>query len=292
MTGSWETSGEFRAKLREVFDKMDVNKDGTVDEEERAKSSGLLNELHMEFGLRAEVVFESAMTFDDFEAGFVREWEVTSKEQALAEVNVSRAVAEMLAGGSPEMPLKLLEDMSEEELRQFCVTSVAAKVEKLLRLHQEMLKKRRGRGDENSGAEKGNSKFAQGGGGELRTAVYGKLEDFSKGLVEAIGLPDHRLKDAMMREHCKGGDSTETFSPGNYDTTTTPAAEWLVVTDPEEGKRVSNLSEGKRRVRAIEDLRQDDVAKQAGLLEEEILAMQLYTGVLLDLWDVSLKSCM
>ena len=87
------------------------------------------------------------------------------------------------------------------------------------------------------------------------------------------------------------GDSKATFSPGNYDTTTTPEAEWRVVTDPEEGKRVSNLSEGKRRVRAIEDLLQDDCAKQAGLLEEEILAMQLYTGVLLDPCDVSLNAC-
>jgi hypothetical protein len=168
------------------------------------------------------------------------------------------------------------------------MTSVAAKVEELLRLHQETLKKGRGRGDGNSGAEQGNSKFAQGGGGGLRTAVYGKLEDFSKGLVEAIGLPDHRLMDAMMREHCMRGDSKATFSPGNYDTTTTPEAEWRVVTDPEEGKRVSV---GKRLVQALAELKEHPMVQEAGLLDEEILAMQLYTGVLLDPCDVSLNAC-
>ena len=28
------------------------------------------------------------------------------------------------------------------------------------------------------------------------------MEDFTKGLVEKIGLPDPRLMEAMQREHC------------------------------------------------------------------------------------------
>ena len=101
------------------------------------------------------------------------------------------------------------------------------------------------------------------------------MEDFTTGLVGKIGLPDPHLMDAVMREHCMRGDSKLPFSPGNYNTTTTPEAEWLVVTDPEEGARVSV---GARRVRALEDLLLNPSAKEAGLRKEEILALQLYTG--------------
>ena len=79
----------------------------------------------------------------------------------------------------------------------------------------------------------------------------------------------------MEREHCKRGDSKATFSPGNYDTTTTPEAEWRVVTDPEEGKRVSV---GERLVHALAELKKDPMVQEAGLLDEEILALVLYTG--------------
>jgi len=77
------------------------------------------------------------------------------------------------------------------------------------------------------------------------------------------------------------GDSKATFSPGNYGTTTTPEAEWRVVNDPEEGKRVSLDSVDKlhkRRVRALVELREDKEVKDAGLRDEEILALLLYTG--------------
>ncbi|KAJ1471521.1 hypothetical protein T484DRAFT_1977527 [Baffinella frigidus] len=165
--------------------------------------------------------------------------------------------------------------MSQEELRRFCRRSVAAGVEALLRPHREILREGRRQGDGDTIAEQGNSKFAQGG-KVLREATFGKMEDFTAGLVGKIGLPDPRLMDAMMREHCMRGDSKVSFSPGTYDTTTTPQAEWRVVTDPGEGSRVSV---GARRVRALEDLLLDPRAREAGLRKEEILALQLYTGV-------------
>ena len=195
--GGWETTQELQGKLRElkeVFEKMKT--DGAVDAEERAAASGLLNELHMAFGLRATFdEFNGATTFDEFESRLVREWEVTSKEQALAGANMARVVAEILPGGSPEMPLGRLEGMSGEQLQHFC-KSVAAGVEMVLILQQEMLQVRRGRGDGECGAENFNAKFALGEGVELRTASYGKLEDFTTGLLAKIGLPDHRLLEA------------------------------------------------------------------------------------------------
>ena len=55
--GGWETTPELRGKLRElkeVFENMKTN--GAVDADERAAASGLLNELHMAFGLRAQEI--------------------------------------------------------------------------------------------------------------------------------------------------------------------------------------------------------------------------------------------
>ena len=80
-------------------------------------------------------------------------------------------------------------------------------------------------------------------------------------------------------------DSAVTFSPGNYDTTTTPEAEWRVVTDPEEGTRVSV---GARRVQTLAALRENPMVEEAGLRDEEILALELYTGCSL---TVSLSDC-
>ncbi|KAJ1474787.1 hypothetical protein T484DRAFT_1830934, partial [Baffinella frigidus] len=137
---SWECSDELRARLRkvlgEVFTKMDLNTDGKLSTEEMSKTSDLLTELHVEFGLRAEVQFTDSMTFDQFETRLGRELELTRKEQALGGGPVARAVAERLPGGSPEKPLLRLLEMSGEELRHFCRTSVAAGVEHVLRQQQ------------------------------------------------------------------------------------------------------------------------------------------------------------
>ncbi|KAJ1480852.1 hypothetical protein T484DRAFT_1809523 [Baffinella frigidus] len=199
---SWECSDELRARLRKVFDKvftkMDLNNDGTVDAEEMSKTSVLLNELHVEFGLRAEVQFTDSMTFAQFETRLVRELELTRKEQALGGGPVARAVAERLPGGSPEKPLQHLVEMSGEELRHFCRTSVAAGVEQCLRLQQETIRQLRqqtGGGGDSGAGEQGNAKFAQGG-AVLGQARFGELKEFTSGLLGKLGLPDPRLFEA------------------------------------------------------------------------------------------------
>ncbi|KAJ1481964.1 hypothetical protein T484DRAFT_1805643 [Baffinella frigidus] len=159
-TASWECSDELRTRLRKVFDKvfvqMDLNHDGTLDAEEISKTSVLLNELHVEFGLRSEVQFTDSMTFDQFETRLVRELELTRKEQALGGGGMARAVAERLPGGSPEKPLLHLFEMSGEALRRFCRTSQEAI--RVMR-QQDMLRRAEGEG---GGEEQGNAKFAQG----------------------------------------------------------------------------------------------------------------------------------
>ena len=71
----WEAAAELN-KLRELFDAMDLDKNGVVDSEERAAAKRSINEIKMEFGLGAEFELKGDLTFSEFRASFVREWEV------------------------------------------------------------------------------------------------------------------------------------------------------------------------------------------------------------------------
>ena len=85
-------------------------------------------------------------------------------------------------------------------------------------------------------------------------------------------LPAPRLWEGMEAEHCRRKGCDAQFSPGNYDTTTTPAEEWLVATDAQAGERVS--VEG-RRVLSVEALMECDAVKKAGLRKEEVVALKV-----------------
>ena len=74
----------------------------------------------------------------------------------------------------------------------------------------------------------------------LASCRYGKLEDFEKGVRELVGAPHPQVWDEINKEHMQRGDeSTRTFSPGNYDTTTCSKDEFLIVIDPSKGKEAS-----------------------------------------------------
>ena len=74
---------------------------------------------------------------------------------------------------------------------------------------------------------------------------------------------------------------------GNYDTTTTPEAEWLVVTSEDKAKEVSVHP---RRVRTVKDIMENEaIVKEAGLRVEEVLALLLYTGPMFAKYNASLR---
>lgn len=101
-----------------------------------------------------------------------------------------------------------------------------------------------------------------------------------------IGLPNPNLMEGMEAEHCKREDSKDEFNPGNYDTTTTPAAEWGVVTDESKGRQVTA---GPRRVRSLKELMEHPLSVEAGLVKEELIAMMLYTGPLFVKYNAVLR---
>jgi len=56
--------------------------------------------------------------------------------------------------------------------------------------------------------KKSNDKFAV---GTAKTAIFGGLEDFHKGL-EDLGLPNPPVWESMKQEHCHRADSHEEFN--------------------------------------------------------------------------------
>mmetsp|Transcript_42056 Transcript_42056/g.101359 ORF Transcript_42056/g.101359 Transcript_42056/m.101359 type:complete len:169 (+) Transcript_42056:3-509(+) len=165
----------------------------------------------------------------------------------------------------------MLEGLGAGELRDVCHKDAAeALQEVLLKEQKDMMRRQQEASAAAAGQE--NCKFSEESGA---VAVFGKLEEFHGGLADKIGLPSARLRDAMEAEHCERDDSKEAFSPGNYDTTTTPAEEWKIVSNPSEGAKVS---QGLRRVLDAGEVMQLPIAKQAGLRQEEVVALQLYTG--------------
>ena len=79
----------------------------------------------------------------------------------------------------------------------------------------------------------------------------------------------------MELEHCANGDSDVEFTPPNYPKPTTPSKEYFIVTIQEKGREASV---GERRVLHFEDLRQHPDVEKAGLGEQEVIAVILYTG--------------
>ncbi len=121
----------------------------------------------------------------------------------------------------------------------------------------------------------------------------GDAEDHRLGLSERIGCPIlSNVKESMRNEHCVKTGFDHAFAPRNYkefwgDTTTTPQDEWGIVV---EGRVAPNcqMTSGRRRI-AIAELMQLPIAKKAGLREEEIIGIALYTGPMYEIYNCILQ---
>jgi hypothetical protein len=84
----------------------------------------------------------------------------------------------------------------------------------------------------------------------------------------------------MCAEHTTRGGSDFTFTTGNYKITTQPKLEWLYVVGDERGGRVEcpDKSHG-REIKRIDELLKKPLAVKAQLVEVEMIAIVLYTGL-------------
>ena len=136
---------------------------------------------------------------------------------------------------------------------------------------------------------------AEGDGGSKFTITKmacGHIEDFHAGLSDRVGMPHLDFKREMMREHCERAGSGTEFTTGNYKIRTTPRKEWLYTAGEEHGQRApcpaENMAHG-RRIVAVDELMQLELAKRAKLKEEEVLALVLYTGPMFQVYNVILR---
>ena len=296
-SGHWTLPEEMRIRLKQLFGKIDKDENGVLDAEERDEMREEMRLLLIEFGMGGNV-FErlpAGINYAEFEAWFVREWETASKMQALADIDLARAMAELIPGGSVHHPLGGLERMGATEIRDVTREKLGAAAELALSRKQAQVKdqaermraRQRQEGlEQEVGGGMANSKYAILGEG-VRMAKFGSIEDFHTGIGGEIGMPNPNFMEGMEAEHCSRQDSKDEFKPGNYDTRTTPAQEWLVVTDEDEAKRASV---GARRVRTIKELMEDPLVKKAKLRDVEVVALVLYTGMELHAHGSS-KSC-
>ena len=83
-----------------------------------------------------------------------------------------------------------------------------------------------------SGGGAGGSKFSLDG---ATVGAFATLDDFHRGPEAVIGIPNPRIREGMETEHCRRGNSQTDFTSSNYNVTTRPATEWEFVVAPREG---------------------------------------------------------
>jgi ankyrin repeat protein len=98
-------------------------------------------------------------------------------------------------------------------------------------------------------------------------------------------LPNVDFAKAMFAEHMTRGGNDHPFEASNYQLKTQMRNEWLYVAGDNpnlKGSRLecpaSEMVQGKRNIKPIDELMECPLAKKAGLSREEIIAIVLYTG--------------
>jgi hypothetical protein len=154
--------------------------------------------------------------------------------------------------------------------------------------------------------------------------THGNLEDFYGGIDKRIGTVSLDFYEQMRKEHCSFVGCDVEFKPQNYDITTTPRKEWLLITEGEGAEDASCESvksrdipprEVRRRVPArwwkdptdkiehrvesdllktrskdvLEGILREYKEKEINLLMEELVAIILFTGPMYTVYNAILS---
>ena len=132
----------------------------------------------------------------------------------------------------------------------------------------------------------------------MRDRRFATLDDFYKGPEGLIGIPNPAVHQGMKREHCQRANAAKSFTTSNYNITTSPSIEWEFVVDPimvpidhyphaprdRTQWRPGNAwkgEHGRKPIPLAELMAQEEVrmwAQRAGLTEDEVIGLRLYTG--------------
>jgi WD40 repeat protein len=115
----------------------------------------------------------------------------------------------------------------------------------------------------------------------------GSVTDFHKGLSGRVGMPQLNFRNAMRQEHCERAGCEVKFTTGNYKITTTPKNEWNYVVNgvaPPD----TDMDHG-RCIVPFQELHQKSEKDGLGLIEEEVIAIILYTGPMFQVYNAILR---
>jgi hypothetical protein len=213
IAGHWQLNSKAEAKLKELFEALDVDKDLIQSAQERMEGAMLLDQFLFDFGVTADDIAISVgtqnLTLEGFKSAVEREWELSHKEQSLSTLHVQRIMATCIPGGSPEQPLMALESMTREQISHLCRVEIASALEAVLHNH---IKAQQSSSAANACSEDGgNAKFAV-----QTVATFGHMDEYFHGLEGMLGFPMPNLFEAIKQEHCNRDDSRVKFHPGNY----------------------------------------------------------------------------
>ena len=107
---------------------------------------------------------------------------------------------------------------------------------------------------------------------------------YKRGLEHVIGLPAIDIRDMMRREHA----SEETFRDFNHGITSSPSREWGMVTGDESEGGDGELPG--RDGRKLDELMGLDIVTAAGLSEDEVIGLRLFTGPMNHMYNQVLMS--
>jgi hypothetical protein len=227
-------------------------------------------------------------------------------------IGLEEELARLLRKGDVFDGLKGLKGMPDAELEAHVREVCAALAARLPALLRGALARLRARAAGTSEARQHvNSKFCMDG---AFVGQFATLSDFFRGPEALIGVPNPKVEEGALQEHCSRSNALEPFHASNYDLVTRPKWEWLFVVDPAAGKREfeagfryphtpMNKSEwpdgttwkgdcGRKEVKIEDFLAVAEVKErvtEAGLVKTEAIGLRLYSGPMFVLYNAVLR---
>ena len=239
------------------------------------------------------------ISFDDFSEVFRKLPRVKGERvKWAATLGMEGQLARLLVKGDPFDGLKELRNIGGTEM-ELHIQEVCQRFTAMLpdMLRRALAKLKRTGQVQTSLQEHINSKFVLDG---AYVGRFATLDDFYRGPEALIGVPNPRIREGAEKEHCQRPNAQRRFTTSNYNITTWPQLEWEFVVcpvdDAPEYRRYPHTPSERsqwmlgnewrgahgRDIITLHALMEDPAMKlqvtKAGLLQEEVICLRLYTG--------------
>jgi WD40 repeat protein len=186
--------------------------------------------------------------------------------------------------------LKALNQLSPSDIQRSATAFCSVFPEMLKTLHEELNVSFNAQSKMAAAVEADAAKAAMGEPtkfGGFYKASCGSVSDFHKGIAGRVGLPQLNFMKAMRQEHCERAGCDVEFVTSNYKIRTTPKNEWNYIVNgvapPDQ-----DMGHG-RTIVPIQELFEMSKKAKMELIEEEVIAIVLYTGPMFYVYNAILR---